>query len=141
MSKCIVYGCDKEGVSHRDGRDFCGEHFLWKHLPVRTLPGVTVSSVGNNTPSGVKADASKPRWSLVPWAAMSKVRDVLEFGARKYSPDNWRKVPNARERYKESLLRHILAYQAGEETDSESGLPHLAHAACCVLFLLELPND
>ena len=74
----------------------------------------------------------------MPWSAAGVVVDVLGFGARKYAPDNWRTVPDARGRYFDAALRHLIAWQQGEQIDPESGLPHLAHAACCVLFLLEV---
>jgi hypothetical protein len=32
-------------------------------------------------------------------------------------------------------MRHLLAFWSGEETDPESGLPHLAHALCGLMFL------
>jgi hypothetical protein len=34
-------------------------------------------------------------------------------------------------------MRHIMAFNDGEDKDPESGLSHLAHAACCIMFLLE----
>jgi hypothetical protein len=34
-----------------------------------------------------------------------------------------------------AALRHLSAWAQGVERDAESGLPHLAHAACCVLML------
>jgi hypothetical protein len=61
--------------------------------------------------------------------------EVLEFGARKYSVDNWKKVPNAPERYAQAFARHVCARLGGEVLDPESGFPHLAHAACCAAFL------
>jgi hypothetical protein len=32
--------------------------------------------------------------------------------------------------------RHLTAWSMGENTDPETGLSHLAHAACNMLFLL-----
>lgn len=87
---------------------------------------------------GRKDDAGKPRWDLLPFAALGDVARVLEFGARKYAPDNWRLVEGWRWRYTRAGLGHLVAFARGEKLDPESGLPHLAHAACCVLFLLEL---
>lgn len=89
-------------------------------------------------PEGVKADAGKAPWDLMPFAALAEVVKVLEFGAKKYAPDNWRKVPEAHKRYLAACFRHLCARGLGEKLDPESGLPHLAHAACCVLFLLEM---
>ena len=87
-------------------------------------------------PEGVKFDNDKPQWSLMQWKALSQVVDVLTYGAKKYAPDNWKKVPNARQRYLDAGFRHFTAYAAGEKNDSETGLSHLAHAMCCLLFLL-----
>ena len=84
----------------------------------------------------VKHDAGKWRFSLLPIKPLRDVVSVLEFGASKYMPDNWKTVPDARERYFNACIRHVTAWWSGERRDSESGLPHLAHAICCLLFLL-----
>lgn len=91
--------------------------------------------------AGDKYDAKKPMWDLLPTKAVSAIVDVLTFGAEKYAPDNWRQVPNGKRRYLAAAYRHIVAWHQGEKNDPESGLPHLAHAACCLLFLQELDGD
>lgn len=88
-----------------------------------------------------KHDQGKPRYSLLPWDALGHVVAVLEFGARKYAPGAWRHVPNGKERYWDATVRHLVAYQMGERTDPESGLPTLAHAACSLLFTLALSEE
>jgi Domain of unknown function (DUF5664) len=88
--------------------------------------------------AGRKDDAGKPRWDLLPDAAMASVVDVLTFGAGKYEPWGWKKVDQPFWRYLRAALGHVMAYKRGERFDRESGLPHLAHAVCCCLFLLEL---
>jgi Domain of unknown function (DUF5664) len=85
--------------------------------------------------TGVKHDARKPRFSLLPTRAVADVVAVLEYGARKYAPGNWMIVPDARTRYFDAAQRHLLSWWDGERIDPESGLPHLAHATCCLLFL------
>lgn len=86
--------------------------------------------------NGQKHDQAKPRFSLLPQAPLWQVVAVLEFGAGKYGADNWRNVPNAKERYFNACHRHLSAWWAGETVDDESGLPHLAHAVCCLMFLM-----
>lgn len=88
----------------------------------------------------MKDDKGKARWDLLPFAAMEEVVEVLTFGAEKYSPDNWRTVVNARKRYLAAAFRHMAAWARGEHTDKESGLSPLAHAVCCLLFVLELEH-
>lgn len=90
---------------------------------------------------GVKLDSGKPRYSLMPPIALELIVKVLTFGAEKYSPNNWKYVDNAEERYLDATMRHIEAYRRGEFLDAESGLPHLAHAGCCISFLLELTES
>jgi len=85
---------------------------------------------------GIKHDAHKIRWSLLPVNVAKSIIEVLEYGARKYAPDNWMHVPNAELRYYDAALRHITARQAGEINDRESKKPHLAHAMCCLIFWL-----
>ena len=84
---------------------------------------------------GYKADEDKPDWSLLPLDVVEDSVRVLTVGALKYSPDNWKLVEGARDRYFAAAMRHLTAWQFGELTDRETGLPHLAHASCCLLFL------
>lgn len=58
-------------------------------------------------------------------------------GSRKYGDHNWKHVAPLGERYFDAAMRHMAAWRGGEELDAESGLPHLAHTCCCLLFILE----
>lgn len=91
--------------------------------------------------TGQKHDQAKPRFSLIPHKALWQVVEVLEFGANRYGANNWCSVPNARERYFNAAHRHLNAWWGGEKVDSESGLPHLAHAVCCLMFLMVFDGD
>lgn len=83
-----------------------------------------------------KADAGKPRPTLVPVSLIEAVASIREYGVAKYhDPDNWKKVEP--QRYKDAAYRHWLAYIKGEKLDPESGLPHLHHCACNLAFLIE----
>lgn len=87
----------------------------------------------------MKYDAGKPRPGLLPPAALREISRVLAVGAVKYDDDNWRKVPGWRWRYLDALWRHVLDYMDVMESDAdkETSLHVLAHAGCCLLFLLE----
>jgi len=95
------------------------------------------NSTTSCAPVGVKHDADKLDWWLVP-PEFERVVEVLMFGAGKYAPDNWRKVPDWRRRYYNAARRHLEDWRKGERLDPESGKHHLGHAACCVIFLLAL---
>lgn len=87
-------------------------------------------------PKGLKFDSDKERWDLLPLAPVKMIVHILTFGARKYAPNNWQKVDNPIERYYAAMMRHIVSWREGEKLDPESGKHHLAHAGCCLLFLL-----
>lgn len=93
---------------------------------------------------GIKFDNDKRQWDLLPWKELEEVVKVLEHGAKKYSPDNWKYVKPV-SRYTEALLRHVIAYAQDEKIDpvdkGGSGLSHLAHAICCCLFLMWNDNN
>ncbi len=84
---------------------------------------------------GIKLDSGKPPMGLLPMAALRSVSEVLAFGARKYGAHNWRRGLLWSRLY-DAALRHLSAWIEGEDKDTETGLSHLAHASCCLLFLL-----
>lgn len=86
--------------------------------------------------TALKYDSHKAPMSLLSSEALHQTAMVLAFGKEKYAAHNWR---NGFEwsRPLSAALRHILAFQDGEDRDPESGLSHLAHAMCCLMFLLE----
>lgn len=90
-----------------------------------------------------KADAGKPRLTLVPPEIIWAIAEVREYGCRKYKdPENWKKV--SPQRYRDAMFRHMMAYLAAYHgRDEESGLPHLWHLACNVAFLcaMEVMDD
>lgn len=82
----------------------------------------------------MKFDGGKLRYDLIPFEALEQIVAVLTYGAEKYEPENWKTVEV--ERYMAAAYRHMAAVSMGEELDADTGLPHLAHAGCCILFML-----
>lgn len=85
--------------------------------------------------AGLKHDADKPSLELIDRTALVELAKVLDFGAKKYSAHNWRKGIQW-SRVIGAALRHIEAFNDGENFDQETGLCHLAHAMCCCMFAL-----
>lgn len=84
--------------------------------------------------SGARYNSGKPDYSLIPLSTMADEARVWEYGKKKYAAWNWAKgmdwdIPFA------CLMRHLAAWQTGEELDPESQLPHLAHAMCNLRML------
>lgn len=104
------------------------------------IPAEVVAEV-EEAALGMKYDGDKPRMDLLidgmP-GALEQVASILTFGAKKYADHSWQAVPNGPARYKAALLRHLTAHAKGELNDPESGMAHLAHAACNALFILQL---
>lgn len=100
-----------------------------------------MKSSAENIPDGpgIKFDQEKLKWDLLPFRPIEGIVKVLTFGAGKYGPWNWIKVENWRDRYFAAAMRHLVAYRTGEQlNDNESGLSHLSHALCCLVFLAEM---
>ena len=89
------------------------------------------------TTGGRKFDGNKLEYGLLPPLALEETVKVLTFGAQKYERDNWQVVPDSKRRYFDALQRHVWAWKQGEQIDTESGIHHLAHAMCCLMFLYE----
>ena len=83
---------------------------------------------------GTKYDGDKSRVDLVDSEFIEGIGRVMGFGAKKYAEHNWRggiKIS----RLLGAAMRHLLALVRGHDTDPESGLPHVHHLGCCVMFL------
>lgn len=87
--------------------------------------------------SGVKKDEGKVQMELLSGHWLYGVATVLTFGAKKYSAHNWRKGLH-QSRLLGAAFRHLVDYLGGEDLDPESGLSHLYHASCCLMFASEL---
>ena len=89
-----------------------------------------------NKDAAFRLDTGKNRLDLLSVIAMEGTAQVMTFGAIKYAEHNWRKGMKW-SRCISSLLRHTFKFIAGEDIDPESGLPHVDHMACNVMFLQE----
>lgn len=88
-----------------------------------------------NLVEGTKYDDGKLPLDLWSPDALFATAEVLAFGAYKYQPYNWAKGIKY-SRVFSALLRHLWAFWRGEKLDKETKLHHLAHAMCCLMFLL-----
>lgn len=99
---------------------------------------IATKLVKDPTGAAGRADKGKLRYDLLPPHVIQQLVAVLTGGAEKYGDSNWRTDGGmAWTRCYGSLMRHIQAWYMGEEKDPESGLSHLAHALCNLVFLLE----
>jgi hypothetical protein len=108
--------------------------FDWNKITF--LNKVTTASGSAGGGSAMKFDDQKLPVNLLSSEALLQTAAVLKFGADKYHAHNWRDG-FAWSRPLAAAMRHIMAFNDGEDKDPESGLSHLAHAACCIMFLLE----
>ncbi|HEY6019295.1 MAG TPA: dATP/dGTP diphosphohydrolase domain-containing protein [Candidatus Paceibacterota bacterium] len=79
----------------------------------------------------------KPQMGLIPVGALVSVARVMELGAKKYGPYNWRAKSVRFMVYANAALRHLFAWIGGETFDPESGEPHWAHVVACGLIVLD----
>jgi dATP/dGTP diphosphohydrolase, N-terminal len=84
---------------------------------------------------GLKDDTEKIRMDLLSPEALLATAEILTFGAKKYGPRNWEKGIQYGRVYA-ALQRHLHYFWLGQPVDTETNRHHLAHAMCCVMFLL-----
>jgi len=94
-----------------------------------SLPGIL---------EAIKHDGGKPQMGLISSKFLVGLSGVLTFGAKKYQAHNWRAGAGFKySRLYDALQRHLTAWNDCEDKDPESGLSHLYHAACMLMFLAE----
>jgi hypothetical protein len=90
--------------------------------------------------TGKKYDQGKPSLALLDRHALEEIARVMDYGATKYKRYNWRGGIHIM-RLMNAALRHLFAFIDGEDFDPESGLSHLAHAQCCIMFAQRMMKD
>ena len=83
---------------------------------------------------GQKFDQDKIRMELLAPEGLEGIAEVLTFGSKKYGDRNWEKGIEY-SRVFGAIMRHLWAWWKGEKLDPETGLSHLSHAACGLMFL------
>lgn len=99
--------------------------------------GVIVENEELELTEGTKHDQNKTPVDLLSSQWLFGVGEVLGFGAKKYAAHNWRKGIKI-SRLIGAALRHLYQFNSGEDKDPESGLSHLHHASCCLMFASEI---
>lgn len=89
----------------------------------------------------LKHDKLKPRTDLIDPEFILSIAEVLRLGAIKYKENSWKQVDDALNRYYGAAMRHLLQWRKGEKLDKETGLSHLTHAACNLMFIMYLERN
>ena len=100
---------------------------------------MTETRITNPTTGGQKGQKPE-QMSLLPIDALSAVARVYAFGAEKYDRNNWRRGYDWHLSY-DAIPRHLMAFWNGEDTDPESGEPHMAHVIFHALTLITFMDE
>jgi len=98
--------------------------------------------MGNNPKEArAVADGKAPMDYLV-FSVLEDDAKCHKHGADKYGKLNWRSADIKASTYVGAIMRHLLAFEAGEDIDPDSGLSHLTHIrACCAVVLDAQKHD
>lgn len=80
---------------------------------------------------------TKPPLGLLPAPAVAHVAMAFADGSKKYGRANWREDAVTWSTYDNAARRHMALYESGETHAQDSGVHHLAHAAACLMILLD----
>jgi hypothetical protein len=75
--------------------------------------------------------------AVVPLPALFRWLGVMNLGAAKYGPFNWRKNAVKASVYIDAMLRHAALLASGQDIDEESGEPHEAHIMACASIMID----
>lgn len=87
-------------------------------------------------PKDLVGDKKTP-YKYVPKVGIAVMARVMELGAKKYGPYNWRDNTVRMTVYIDAARRHLDLLEYGEDTDEESKVDHAAHVMACMNILLD----
>ena len=109
--------------------------------PGSPSPGYNGSGVQIITPEmearaeGIKHDSDKTRYDLIDWPFVEGMANVMTANVGKHEDDTWKSIEPFRQKHFSALMRHVVKWMCGEKLDAETGMSHLYHAACRLMFL------
>lgn len=115
MPKCRNTECDHE-VNDTDAMAGACSENCYKQL--------FQPKMHNYATQGLRYNKDKARITLIPFEVIKALANHYTVGAKKYEDNNWRKGL----KYSDTMdcaMRHIIAFQTGEDTDLETGSHHL----------------
>lgn len=106
--------------------------------PEPSEPPTTPSSLGEK-PTNPKDAIATNKLPLHLWPETASAYGAMGFldGALKYGRTNWRHAGVRASIYYDAARRHLNAWFEGEDTDPQSGVPHLGHALACIAILVD----
>jgi hypothetical protein len=82
---------------------------------------------------------AKPRPTLLPARALRRVAGLMAAQESGHGGARWK--GRAADHHLDAAWRHLLAHQAGETHDPDSGRPHLEHFATRALMALDVTPE
>ena len=86
-------------------------------------------------PTAAKNDQAKADLSLIPQIFLTEVAKAFMVGEAKYGRYNYTKGHKSSQLIA-AAMRHLTAYNDGEELDPTDGQPHLGSVGACIAMLL-----
>ena len=135
---------------HKQGHEFCEGRFevdgygsgqlYFKEVKIAhdespVIEKTSCLTAAANFEVGRKDDTGKLRMDLITPEALEALAKVLGHGANKYGDWNWSKGI-LYSRVIAAVLRHINSWRKLEDNDPETGLNHLSHSFCGLMFLI-----
>lgn len=87
-----------------------------------------------SNPKAVYGD-SKVGLSFLPFGPVYEIATAMIEGSLKYGKHNYRDMGCKASTYFDAAIGHLVSWYEGEDTDEESGVPHLMKAAACLIVL------
>lgn len=123
-----------DAMEHK--RRMSPEKAAWPMPNPAELNLVRLKKLATTKPDGgTKHDDGKLPYDLIAPELLSSIALVLQHGEKKYGRRNWEKGMRWGRPFA-AMMRHMWDWWCGDKLDRDSGLSHLAHAACCLMFLI-----
>ena len=100
----------------------------------------TKEEVTESKGGSLRYNKGKPQFSHLSPEFISDMMALMTKSSDKYGYLNWTKAQDVRTA-SDSLMRHFLKFQQGEDLDDESGYSHITHVAVNAMIIWQNLQD